>query len=224
MVCAKCGRQIGLMYANGHTHQHVLWSLHNLVVDAQQIAAKQCLGTKVTVLVVAAVVNLLGDGLFVLLHNVVHIISNEWRVFPCVWVDVVVQDLDDRGKVLLGLLVQVGDGDATGKYLVVGVDGRLTKARGEEKEEAPQHTRTHTRLAQAMVAIVLRHCHTAGHHWNTKETKRTGLGAKNEGRGLEETPDVQDPRKRKEDDNNTHTMYAAVSPARASSSAVCTPS
>ena len=55
VVCLNGGVDVFFVNANGHTHEHVLWTLCNAAVYAQQVAALKGFETKEVIPKVAVV-------------------------------------------------------------------------------------------------------------------------------------------------------------------------
>lgn len=109
-----------------HTHDHLLWSLRNLSVDAEQVGPLKSLETEVLVLEVTVVDDSGVELLGVLRDYFECLLGDHRRVFPVLGVDIVVEVGNDSRELLLGLLVKVRHGDTGSEDGVVGMrDGHV---------------------------------------------------------------------------------------------------
>ena len=109
---------------DGNSHDHVLWPLNDLAVDAEKVRPFERLEAKVIVRKVAIVDDRGIQDVFVVHDDLVHIIGDHRRGLVGLWIDPAVQIGDDSGKALLRLLVEIRDCDSCGKDGVIGMLGR----------------------------------------------------------------------------------------------------
>lgn len=50
------GIDVGLVNTNGHSHEHVLWSLNDLTLDLEEVGSFESLETEVVVVVISLVI------------------------------------------------------------------------------------------------------------------------------------------------------------------------
>ena len=112
---------VGSVNANSHTHDHVLWSLDDLAVDAKKVRSLKGLEAKVVVGKVAVVDDGRVEHVLVGHDDLVDVIGDHRCVLASLGVDPRVKVVDDLGEDLLGLLVEVGDGDTGCEDGIVGV-------------------------------------------------------------------------------------------------------
>ena len=111
--------KIVFVNTNTHTHEHLLRTLNNLSVHAEQVRTFKCFEPKVVVGEIA-IVNQLRIQIFrIRLNDFVHIISNQWCFFARFWIDVFVQIRNSLREALFGTLVQVAHGNSCCKIRVV---------------------------------------------------------------------------------------------------------
>jgi hypothetical protein len=110
--------------ADSYTHDHMLRSLDNLAIDAEEVRPLEGLETKVVVRKVSVVDDRGIEDILVVHYDLVDIIGDHRRVLIGLGVDPVVEIGYDCRECLLGLLVEVGDGNTSGENGVVRVLGR----------------------------------------------------------------------------------------------------
>ncbi len=113
--------QVLLVDADGHAHEHLLRALHHLAVHAQEVAALQGLESEEVVAEVAVVDDGAVQRIGVLADDLVHVLGDEAGLLAGLGVHVVVEVLHGLAEGLLGVLVQVADGDAAGELGIVRV-------------------------------------------------------------------------------------------------------
>ena len=149
--------EIAAVDAARYAHEHVLRSLDDVAVDAQQVRALERLESKVVVLEVAVIDNRTVESVTIGHDESVHIVGDQRRLLLRLGFDVAVQALNDVGKHLARLLVQVGDGDACRQQAIVGVLGAQVRGGlGRQLIEFARrhplvHARTHLLCDQGRV-------------------------------------------------------------------------
>jgi hypothetical protein len=96
---------VGTVNTDGDTHDHVLWSLDNLAVNAEQVRPLERLETKVVVSEISVVDDGRVESVPVVHDNLVDVVGNHRCLLASFGVNPVVQIGDDSGERLLGLLV-----------------------------------------------------------------------------------------------------------------------
>ena len=112
---------VALVDAHGHTHEHVLRTLHHLAVQAQEVAALEGLEAEVVVVEVAIVDDGAVQHVGVLLDDLVYIIGEQRGRCAGLRIDVGVEVLHGLAEGLLGVLVQIAHGDAARELRVIRV-------------------------------------------------------------------------------------------------------
>ena len=87
---------------NCNTHQHVLWSFCNLAIQTQKIGTLEGLESKVIVIVVTGVVDVIVENIGVVHDNFEDFFRNQGRVLAGFWVDVLPQIGDNFSEFILG--------------------------------------------------------------------------------------------------------------------------
>ena len=95
-----------------HAHQHVLRTFGDFAVQLEQVRAFECLETKVVVRIIAVVDDGPVDALLVLQNEFKHIVGNQRRVESGLGFDVPCQLRDGLDEILVGVFVQIGNGNA----------------------------------------------------------------------------------------------------------------
>ena len=111
------------MDAESDTHNHMLGPFNDLTVDSEEIRSLQGLEAKVVV----RKVSIVNDGrvkhVLIFHDDLVDVVGNHRGVLVCLRIDPVVKIGHHSRERLLGLLVQVGDGDTGSKDSIVRVLG-----------------------------------------------------------------------------------------------------
>ncbi len=103
---------VGAVDAHADSHEQVLRPLHRPPVHLEQVGLLEGLEAEVVVVEVAVVDDRRVEAVRVGLDNLAQLLRHEWLGAARARIDRIVQVLDHVAEDLLGLLVQVGDGDA----------------------------------------------------------------------------------------------------------------
>lgn len=114
---------VGAVDTDSDSHDHVLWAFHDLAVHSKKVRSLESLETEVVVGKVPIVDDGRIENVLVVHDDLVDIVGNHGRVLAGLGVDPFVQIVHDGREGLLGLLVQVGDGDSGSEDSVVWVFG-----------------------------------------------------------------------------------------------------
>ena len=71
---------VGVMNAHGNAHQHVLWTLSDFTVELEQVGALERLESKVVIVVVSAVIDVVVEHIGVGHDHVVDLFGDERRM------------------------------------------------------------------------------------------------------------------------------------------------
>lgn len=141
------------MNAHGNTHEHMLRTLGNLAIDLEHVRPLQRLESEKVVVEIAVIDDGRVQAVGMRLDDAMRLDGNHGRGLSRLWVDVGEEVVHDGGKLLLGLLVQVADGDTRGKNGIVRVLDR--EARGCLGGKVVQLDRGHT-LVDAGNDLIMR--------------------------------------------------------------------
>lgn len=120
IVSADCRLDIGLMNANGDTHDHLLWSLTNQTMDFEKVGFLKGLVTEEVVIPVSLVVDNRIESFLVVLDDIIYILCDEACI--CSIINVRVQFLNGVRELVTSLLVKVGDSDSGSKLTTIWVE------------------------------------------------------------------------------------------------------
>ena len=112
---------VAVVDTDGHTHQHVLRSFSDHTVEFQKVRTLKGLETKVVVVVITLVIDVIVENLGVCHDDFIHFFGNEGSMLVGFWVDVFSQVSDDVGEHILGRTVQVINANTCCKTAVIGV-------------------------------------------------------------------------------------------------------
>jgi hypothetical protein len=119
VISLNSRRHIFAMDTHGNSHEHMLRSFRNAIVDTEEVRPFQSLESKIVVVEVPVV----DDGRVELLrvgHDVVvGQLGNHGGVLAGLGVDVVVEVFNDSRKLFLGFFLEIGNGDTGCEYCIV---------------------------------------------------------------------------------------------------------
>ena len=129
VICLNNFLNIIAMYANGNTHDQVLWSLGDFAIEAEEVRAFECFEAEVLVVEIS-VINDSRVELVCMSHNaLVGSLGNHGRGSIVSRVDIVIEVGDDRRELLFRLLVKIRHRNTCSKYGIVWVGNSHVRGR-----------------------------------------------------------------------------------------------
>ena len=114
---------VGVMNTDSHAHEHVLRTLGDLAIKFEQIGTLKGLETKVVVIVVPCVVDVVVENIGVGHDDLVNFLGNQWRMLLGFGIDVFSQVGDDIGKQFLGGAVKIVNANTSCQTTVIRMVG-----------------------------------------------------------------------------------------------------